>query len=121
MTEQEYIETLGESDQRFIALSKSHLGENTLDSYTAILVDGEVVKVSMIVSMLWDYHNPGARIIAKTNIGDREVSTVFLTVGHNDGKQHFETMVFPNGRTRVYSTLEEAKAGHEDLVAYYKS
>lgn len=71
------------------------------------------------------------RAVAKTTIGDLEISTVFLGLDHNfnpPGLGHdntpilFETMVFgSNGEvgnyTQRYSTWEQAETGHNTLVA----
>ena len=63
--------------------------------------------------------------IGKTEVGDNEVSTVWLGLNHNfypDGPPLiFETMVFGPGRyddyQRRYTTREQAKIGHEETVA----
>jgi len=63
-----------------------------------------------------------ARRVAKTQVGEAEVSTVFLVIDHQFGNGPplvFETMVFgakgePQWR---YSTWDEAVAGHERVVA----
>lgn len=70
--------------------------------------------------------NTMRRVIEKTTVGEAEVSTVFLGLNHNwrDGPPIlFETMIFgleldedesdPQWR---YTTLAEAKAGHEAAV-----
>lgn len=72
--------------------------------------------------------DPDYKIVGKTDVGDYEVSTVWLGVDHNfgDGKPIiFETMVFAKGTKGDvsydewcwrYSTLEEAKDAHESIV-----
>tara|TARA_Y100000034_G_scaffold14022_1_gene14630 strand:+ start:322 stop:642 length:321 start_codon:yes stop_codon:yes gene_type:complete len=72
------------------------------------------------------------RIVGKTNIGDVEVSTVFLGIDHNysgDGSPLlFETMVFGGVLDQEmdrYSTWGEAELGHsvivEEVQSYEKS
>lgn len=68
-------------------------------------------------------------IVAKTKVGDVEVSTVFLALDHNHTGVGppilFETMCFAGKRGEEfgdeeffdrYATREEAKAGHERIV-----
>ena len=62
------------------------------------------------------------RAVAKTKIGKALVSTVFLSLDHQWGDGPpllFETLVFEgalDGEMERYSTLDEAKAGHEVMV-----
>ena len=62
------------------------------------------------------------RTVAKTKIGKVLVSTVFLSLDHQWGEGQpllFETLVFRgilDGEMERYSTLDEAKAGHELMV-----
>lgn len=65
--------------------------------------------------------------IADTTVGPWRVSTVWLGLNHafmpDMPKQIFESMIFGpeeeplNERQRRYATLEEARIGHETLVA----
>lgn len=61
--------------------------------------------------------------VAKTTIGDVEVSTVFLTIDHNwlgGAPLLFETMVFGgtlDQEQERYSTWEAAERGHAAIVA----
>jgi hypothetical protein len=64
--------------------------------------------------------------IARDNLGDYLISTVFLGLdhGHSEGPPVlFETMVFDgrgrelDGYTRRYSTWEEAEDGHKAVVS----
>lgn len=63
----------------------------------------------------------GKHIVARTAVGDHEVSTVFLSLDHQflDGPPLlFETMIFPAGDyCERYSTWDEAEAGHAKAVA----
>jgi hypothetical protein len=66
-----------------------------------------------------------SRIIGRTKLSDDvEVSTVWMGLDHNfmeDGPPLiFESMVFGgpmDDETRRYSTEEEARAGHDELVS----
>ena len=64
------------------------------------------------------------RRVARTQIGDVEISTVFLGLNHGFGKTLilFETMIFGGefGQdTWRYSTWEQAEKGHEEVVKSY--
>ena len=56
--------------------------------------------------------------VAKTKVGDLEVSTVFLALEHVGGM--FETLVFGDDdageQMQRYETWEEAVAGHRSMV-----
>ena len=62
------------------------------------------------------------RHVAKTEVGDAEVSTVFLGLDHQYGDGPpliFETLVFGgplDQEMERYSTWEEAERGHADMV-----
>ncbi len=62
------------------------------------------------------------RTVAKTKIGKVLVSTVFLSLNHQWGYGQpllFETIVFGgllDGEMERYSTLDEARVGHEAMV-----
>jgi hypothetical protein len=66
-----------------------------------------------------------ARRVARTEVGDAVVSTVFLVIDHNWGDGPpllYETMVFRDGDwvgedQWRYSTRAAALAGHEEAVA----
>jgi len=66
------------------------------------------------------------RIVAKTKIGDIEVSTVFLGLDHSyNGKPLlFETMIFGGPLDQEmdrYTTWDEAVAGHAVMVERVKT
>ena len=86
-----------------------------------ILKDGEVTQVLDLLE--WGkVFRPETRHIARTEIDDVLISTVFLGIDHQWGRGPpllFETMVFGgelSGEQVRYSTLREAKAGHEKMV-----
>ena len=66
----------------------------------------------------------GTAVVAKTKIGKKTVSTVFLGINHSwhPGKLLlFETMVFPDcSISERYATWEEAAEGHLKIVAKIK-
>ncbi len=87
-----------------------------------ILRDGEVVECKDVIE--WSkWFEKSERKIAKTTIGDLLVSTVFLSIDHSFGTGPpvlFETMVFRGESSKDeicerYTTLEEARAGHEAI------
>lgn len=93
-----------------------------LQSY--ILKDGVVEPCSFFAGLMWNSKVENKKI-ENTQIGDAEISTVFLGMdlggrhGVDDTSRFFETMVFGgkfNGLNRRYETLEEAKAGHWKIV-----
>lgn len=63
------------------------------------------------------------RVVAKTTVGDAEVSTIFIGLDHRymhkGPPQIFETMIFGgprNQHTQRYATWRAAMAGHQRLV-----
>lgn len=87
-----------------------------------ILVDGEVKPAELMEWAEW-FGNMDNRRIARTKVGSAEVSTVFLGLNHNWGDGPpliFETMVFGgplDEECERYSTLDEARRGHDHMVA----
>jgi hypothetical protein len=88
-------------------------GKYILDGHTPVPAD----------LMTWAaWFEKAERHVAKTNIGDVFVSTVFLGLDHNWGRGPpilFETMVFKgplDGEQERYVTWEEAEAGHAAMV-----
>lgn len=95
----------------------------------AYLTDGEAVVPCDDLGALWaeigrrDREEPGWRRVARTDIGDARVSTVFLILDHarrtKDPPVLFETIVFGgprDGQCARYHTREEALAGHDRIV-----
>lgn len=90
-----------------------------------ILEDGEVLPVNVLQWGLW--WETTDRRIALTDINDEvSVSTVFLGLDHGWGGAVpvvFETMIFGGPHDQYqerYSTLDEARAGHNKAVAIAK-
>lgn len=81
-----------------------------LDGHTPIL-ELDTIKWAM-------FFGGNDRIVAKTQVGDAEVSTVFLGIDHSYGGGApllFETMIFGgerDGYQKRYSTWGEAEIGH---------
>lgn len=87
----------------------------------AIFVDGKVQYCDMMTWAKWFESSHSQRIVARTELPNYLVSTVFLGLNHGwgDTELWFETMVFTAGGgedCERYTTLEEAKAGHERMV-----
>lgn len=69
------------------------------------------------------------RRVAIVDLGERLISTVWMGIDHNVGKGKpiiFETVVFGDAFAddvycERYSTLEEAKAGHDRIVSQVRS
>jgi hypothetical protein len=92
----------------------------TSDKY--ILVGHKAVPADLMEWARWLENAKGDRIVAKTKVGDAEVSTVFLGLDHRFGDDGppliFETMVFGGIHDQDmerYSTWEEAEAGHKRM------
>ncbi len=70
----------------------------------------------------WKQMHPERARIGRTEIGLADVSTVFLGMDHGWGSERelFETMIFGGDRNDEqfrYATWDEAKAGHDRVVA----
>lgn len=91
-----------------------------------ILVGRDVVKADLMEWANWFEKAGDVRRIAKTEIGDVTVSTVFLGLDHSyDGgpPMIFETMVFGGPFDQwqdLCSTYDQAEAMHEKAVAFCK-
>lgn len=86
-----------------------------------IMQDGKVFEVDDILTYGQYFENEDW-IIARTQIGDVLVSTVFLGLNHRFGPGApllFETLVFGGELEREmerYETIDEARIGHEQMV-----
>ena len=73
------------------------------------------------------FKDPGLKRVAKAEIGDSTVSTVWLGLDHNFSPGPpliFETLVFEgplDGEMLRYSTEEDALKGHEAMCARVKA
>jgi hypothetical protein len=127
MTDDDYIATLPEDARLFVAEFRRLIAEAAKDLspavqdglHCAILLDDEVVPTDFIVWSIWHQINPEASIVAKDQVGNSEVSTVFIHVAQHginpDKNYHFETMIFGPDSASVedrYLTLADAVAGH---------
>lgn len=87
-----------------------------------LLDDGQVTTTDDL--MAWaQWFETADRRVAVTQVGEYEVSTVFLGIDHNfsgDGEPVlYETMVFLDGHgtdSERYTTREEAIVGHNRMV-----
>ena len=66
--------------------------------------------------------DPDYRVVGKTQVGDDEVSTVWLGCNHNwfgtGPPIIFETLVFPDCELMErYTTEDDARTGHDLMVA----
>ena len=87
-----------------------------------ILVDSNVIPVPLPEWIFW--FETADRTIAKTQVGESMVSTVFLGIDHSFGFRGtpilFETLVFGgllDDEMERYATLKEARLGHEQMIA----
>jgi len=84
------------------------------------ILDGrQVIPTESILEWGKCFQDSEKRIVARTEIGNITVSTVFLGVDHGWGPRSeglvFETMVFGSGRVDLvgrYSTWADAEEGH---------
>ena len=88
-----------------------------------MLIDGKAVPATDLIEWArWIETGHKERVVAKTQVGDGEVSTVFLGLDHNFGEGPpvlWETMVFGgplDEETERYTSREDAKAGHAAMV-----
>ena len=90
------------------------------------ILDGhEVVETDLATAAGW--RAVADRTVAKTRVGEVEVSTVFLQFDHNFSDEGppvlFETMVFGGEHDELqerYCTWDEAEAGHARVVEMVK-
>lgn len=92
------------------------------DNFYYILKDGEPIVVDDIVELGKWFENFDNRLVARTQIQDAMISTVFLGLDHAWGGGSpvlFETMIFGGKHDDYqdrYTSLEEAMFGHEYAV-----
>ena len=93
--------------------------------YYILSADGQPIPAPTMRWAMW--LETADRTVARTEIGEAEVSTVFLSLDHNfSGKGApvlYETLVFGgqlDGEMTRYTTHEEALAGHSCMVARVK-
>ena len=90
-----------------------------------ILEGKEAVPADLLTWGRW-FESTENRAVAKTDIGDVRVSTVFLGTDYRFGEGPpllFETMVFGgmlDQDMERYTTWEEAEQGHAEMVARVK-
>ena len=85
-----------------------------------ILEDDEKTAIEATREVFFKWVINGKKRVAKTEISEIEISTVFLGINHaispEDPPQIFETMIFGGEHDEYqerYSTYEEAVEGHE--------
>jgi hypothetical protein len=89
-----------------------------------ILKNGKVVQATQQEWAIW--FSTDQRFVANYRHNDVAISTICLGMNHgfDDYPTYFETLayggIFDEARTLRYSTLEEAKAGHEELIKEYQ-
>jgi hypothetical protein len=88
------------------------------------ILDADKTPVHTDDVLVWGrYFESADRIVAKTEIGEAQISTVFLGLDHNWGEGPpllFETMIFGGSHDEYQercSTWEEAEAMHETACA----
>lgn len=93
-----------------------------MPEYFLLNKNHEAVPCSML-EWAQAYEGMEGRIVQKTNVGNAEISTVFLGLNHNFGQGPpaiFESMVFGgqfDDEQCRYATWDEAVTGHWELVA----
>lgn len=86
------------------------------------ILDGKKAVLADLMTWVESFKNTEVRIVAKTEVGDAEVSTVFLGLDHQFGDGPpliFETLVFGGSLDQEmdrYTTWEQAEAGHAAMV-----
>lgn len=81
------------------------------------------VRLAKLEEMTDDFFRDESRIVAKADMGDAHVSTVFLGLDHSHTGEGppvlYETMIFGgphNEFQRRYCTRAQAKSAHESIV-----
>lgn len=86
------------------------------------ILDGHTPVVEPNLIKWANWMGTADRAVAKTNIGEVRVSTVFLGLDHGFGGGKpllFETMVFNgvmDGYMRRYSNWQDSEKGHQEIV-----
>ena len=90
------------------------------------ILDGKEIRIASSVDEWANFLSSADKVIQKTEVGDVEVSTVFLSADYGLGigpPVLFETMVFgsnaPN-MTQRYCTYAQAERGHWLMVERWK-
>jgi hypothetical protein len=89
-----------------------------LDEHGVPVLEPDLLKWARWFEQSWP-----ARCVARTEIGDIHVSTVFLGTDHNflgGSPILYESMIFGGAQDdfqRRYQTREQAIAGHDQIVA----
>jgi len=97
--------------------------EHPLNFLFTLNEQGEPVRASSVVEWGKWYEDFAHRQLAKDQVEDRLISTVFLGIATNWGGKPllFETMVFDQDGKPVeqqrYATRDEALRGHRDVVS----
>lgn len=86
-------------------------------------IDGKIIQTDDV--SIWSaYLRTDERVIVKTQVGEVEISTIFLTLDHSFGTGGepilFETMIFGGEYDQEmwrYTTEDKARQGHELAVA----
>lgn len=93
-----------------------------MNDHWILTENGKTKKVDLMTWARW-FENGEKRRVAQTVVQDATVSTVFLGLNHQFGHGPpllFETMIFGGKHDDFcdrYSTLEEARRGHDQAVA----
>jgi hypothetical protein len=77
--------------------------------------------VEAVAGLIESLRGVGSHVVARDEIGDVVISTAFIGTGDDDSSQaQFETVIFGGAldqRQEIYSTLDEARAGHALMVS----
>lgn len=93
---------------------------------TYILLNDHSVQIEPDLKKWGKWMESADRHVAKTDLGEVWISTVFLGIDHGFGEKLpvlFETMIFGGVRDQEqwrYTTWDEAVAGHEKAVRLVK-
>ncbi len=92
------------------------------------IIDGYKVRAEPDYKKWLEWYSVADRAVGKTDVGDAQISTVFLSFDHSyewgSAPILFETMVFGgelDGETVRYETREQAERGHVIMVERVKA